>query len=146
VRDGNQLIDVSSAARGPSSTIPIGSTQQHFPHVGTMYQFGPILFHNPDQEFDIDDAEAKLFALMKNPHAIDGCKLVQHRVDKAITCNHKRSWTFICSHRKVMRNINESHFGPDSVGKIKVSYQNAKRTKLKGSIKGKFFFCVLMSI
>ncbi len=76
MRDGNQLIDVSSAACGQSSTIPIGSTQQHFPYAGTMYQFDPILFHNPDQEFDIDDAEAKLFALIKSPHAIDGCKLV----------------------------------------------------------------------
>jgi hypothetical protein len=111
-----------------------------------MYQFDPILFHNPDQEFDIDDAEVKLFALMKSSHAIDGCKLVQQQVDKAITCNRKRSWTFICSHGKVMRNIDESHFGPDSVGKINVTYQNAKRSRLKGSIKGKFFFCVLMSI
>jgi hypothetical protein len=76
VRDGNQLIDVSSAARGADSTIPIGSTQPHFSYTGTVYQFDPILFHNPDQEFDIDDAEAKLYALMKSPHAIDGCKLV----------------------------------------------------------------------
>jgi hypothetical protein len=95
VRDGNQLIDVSSAARRADSTIPIGSTRPHFPCTGTVYQFDPILFHNPDQEFDIDDAEAKLFALMKSPHAIDGYKLVRHRVDKAITCNRKRSWTFI---------------------------------------------------
>jgi hypothetical protein len=82
---------------------------------------------------------------MKSPHAIDGCKLVRHRVDKAVTCNRKRSWTFIFSHGKVMRNINGSHFGPDSVGKINVTYQNAKMAKSKGSIKGKFFFCVLMS-
>ncbi len=146
VRDGNQLIDVSSAAHGKSSTIPIGSTQQHFLYSSTMYQFDPILFHNPDQKFDIDDEEVKLFALMKSPHAVDGCKLVQHQVDKAITCSCKRNWTFICSHGKVMRNINESHFGPDSIRKINVTYQNTKRTKLKGSIKGKFFFCVLMSI
>jgi hypothetical protein len=71
VRDGNQLIDVSSTACGSSSTIPIGSTQQN---AGTVYQFDPMLFYNPDQEFDIDDAEAK--ALMKSPHAIDACKLV----------------------------------------------------------------------
>jgi hypothetical protein len=142
VRDVDQLIDVSSAARGPSSTLPIGSTQQHYPYTGTMYQFDPILFYNPDQEFDIDIAETKLFALMKSPHVIDGCKLVRHQVDKAITCNRKRSWTFIFSHGKVMRNIDESHFGPDSVGKIKVAYQNAKRTKSKGSIKGKFFLCI----
>jgi hypothetical protein len=94
------LIDVSSAAWGADSTIPIGSTRQNFPYTGTVYQFDPILFHNPDQEFDIDDAEAKLFALMKSPHAVDRCKLVQQRVDKAIICNRKRSWTFICSHGK----------------------------------------------
>jgi hypothetical protein len=39
-----------------------------------------------------------------------------------------------------MRNIDESHFGPDSVQKINISYQNAKRKKLKESIKGKCFF------
>ncbi len=78
MRDGNECIDVLSAARGELSTIPIGSTQQQFPYTGTMYQFDPCLFHIPDQEFDIDDAEAKLFALMKSPQTIDGCKLVQH--------------------------------------------------------------------
>jgi hypothetical protein len=38
-------------------------------------------------------------------------------------------------------NINDSHFGPDSVGKMNVSYQNAKRKKSKRSMKGKFFLC-----
>jgi hypothetical protein len=45
-----------------------------------------------------------------------------------------------------MRNIDDSHFGPDSVGKINVSYQNAKRTKSKGSMKGKFFLCIVQYI
>jgi hypothetical protein len=76
VRDGDQLIDVSPAARGADSTIPIGLTRQHVPCTGTVYQLDPILFHNPDQEFDFDDVEAKLFALMKSPLTIDGCKLV----------------------------------------------------------------------
>jgi hypothetical protein len=43
------VIDVSSAAWGADSTMPIGSTQPHFPYTGTVYQFDPILFHNPDQ-------------------------------------------------------------------------------------------------
>ncbi len=129
---------MSSAACGPSSTIPIGATQQNFPCTGTVYQFDPMIFYNPDNEFDLDDAEAKLFTLMESPHAVDGCKLVGHKVDKAVTCNQKKSWTFICSHGRVMRNIDESHFAPDSVGKINVTYQNAKRKKLKGSIKGNF--------
>jgi hypothetical protein len=36
VRDANQLIDVSSAACGPSSTILIGATQQNFRYTGTV--------------------------------------------------------------------------------------------------------------
>ncbi len=106
-----------------------------------MYQFDPSLFHILDQEFDVYDAEAKLFALMKSPHTIDGCNLVQYRVDTATTCNRKRTWTFICFHGKVMRKIDDHHCGPDLVGKINLSYQNGKRTKLKGSIKGKFVLC-----
>ncbi len=141
MRDGNEFIDVSSAAHGESSTIPLGSTQQHFPYTGTMYQFDPSLFHIPDQELNFDDAEAKLYALMKSPHTIDGCKLVRHRVNTAITCNCKRTSTFICSHGQVMRNIDDHHFGPDSVEKINILYQNVKRTKLKGSIKDKFVLC-----
>ncbi len=76
VRDGNQLIDMSSAACGSLSTIPIGSTQQKFPYAGTVYPFDPMLFCNPDHKFDIDDVEAKLFALIKSPRAVDRCKLV----------------------------------------------------------------------
>jgi hypothetical protein len=67
------VIDVSSATCGSSSTTPIGATQQNFPCTGTVYQFDLMLFYNPDHKFDIDDAEAKLFALMKSPHAVDGC-------------------------------------------------------------------------
>ncbi len=37
-----------------------------------------------------------------------------------------------------MTKIDDRHFGPDSVGKINVLYQNVKRTKSKGSIKCKF--------
>jgi hypothetical protein len=35
-----------------------------------------MIIHNTDNEFDLDDAEVKLFSLMKSPHAVDGCKLV----------------------------------------------------------------------
>ena len=56
-----------------------------------------------------------------SPHTVDGCKLIRHRVDKVATCRRKRCWYFICSLGKVMRQIDDSHFAPDSVGKINVS-------------------------
>jgi hypothetical protein len=39
-----------------------------------------------------------------------------------------------------MRKINEIHDAPDSVGKINVTYQNAKGKKPKGYMKG-IFLC-----
>ena len=35
VRDGDEMIDISSAAQGKSSTVPCGATQQTFPYPGT---------------------------------------------------------------------------------------------------------------
>jgi hypothetical protein len=61
ILDGNQMIDVSSAACGESSTIPVGATQQTFPYPGTVYQLDPLIFQ-PDKdnrEFDLDNAEVK---------------------------------------------------------------------------------------
>ena len=139
IKDGDQIIDVSSAACGELSSIPVGATQQTFPYPGTMYQLDPLLFQpdNDNKEFDLDNAESQLYSLMKSPYTVDGCKLIRHRVDKVATCRRKRCWYFICSHGKVMRKIDDSHFAPDSVGKINVSYQHAKKKKSKTSLKGK---------
>ena len=64
------MIEVSSAACGESSTIPVGATQQHFPYPGTVYQFDPQIFQSDkaDKEFDLDNAEVKLSSLMKSPY------------------------------------------------------------------------------
>jgi len=137
IKDGDQIIDVSSAACGELSSIPVGATQQTFPYPGTMYQLDPLLFQPDNEEFDLDKAESQLYSLMKSPYTVDGCKLIRHRVDKVATCRRKRCWYFICSHGKVMRKIDDSHFAPDSVGKINVSYQHAKKKKSKISLKGK---------
>ena len=127
VRDGNKLIDVSSAVCASSSTIPIGATQQNLTYSGTVYQCDPKLFNNTNgcmigSKIDLDDVEMKLFSMLKSPNTVDGCKLVRHRVDKPETCNMKRSWTYIFSYGKVMRSIDDSHFGPDFVGKLNVTH------------------------
>jgi len=137
IKDGDQIIDVSSAACGELSSIPVGATQQTFPYPGTMYQLDPLLFQPDNEEFDLDKAESQLYSLMKSPYTVDGCKLIRHRVDKVATCRRKRCWYFICSHGKVMRKIDDSHVAPDSVEKINVSYQHAKKKKSKISLKGK---------
>ncbi len=139
--DGNQMIDVSSAACGESSAIPVGATQQTFPYPGTVYQLDPLIFQ-PDKdnkEFDLDNVEVKLHSLMESPYTVDGCKLIRHRVDKVATWRRKRCWYFICSHDKVMCQIDENHFATHSVGKLNVTYQHSKKKKSKASLKGMSF-------
>jgi hypothetical protein len=78
IMDGNHMIDVSSAACGEPSTIPVGATQQTFPYPGTVYQLYPFNFQ-PDKdnkEFDLDNVEVKLHSLMKSSYTVDGCKLI----------------------------------------------------------------------
>ncbi len=56
-----------------------------------------------------------------------------------VTCHRKCNWDFICSHGLIMPTVNDSDFGPDGVGKLHVSIQNAKCTKSKCTVlKGKY--------
>ena len=51
-------IDISSAACGSSSSIPIGARQCDFPYTGTKYQFDTQLFHDSDDtKFNLEDIE-----------------------------------------------------------------------------------------
>ena len=98
-----------------------------------------MIFHGNTTEYDVNEAEKKLLALMKLPKTIDGCNIVLKQCDKTETCYWKRNWDFICSDRLIMPTVDDSDFGPDRVGKLHVSSQNAKCTKTKGTVvKGKY--------
>jgi hypothetical protein len=96
--DGDDIIDISSAAQGKSSTVPCGATQQTFPYPGTAYRFDPVIFHGDTTEFDINEAEKQLLSLMKLPTTIDGCHIILNQRSKIVACNRKLSFDFICSH------------------------------------------------
>jgi hypothetical protein len=67
-----------------------------------------------------------------------------------VTCHRRRSWTFLCSHGMIMREIKDSNIGPNSVGKLNVSLQSIKHNNSKGaSIRGNYeigFLILLHSI
>jgi hypothetical protein len=65
VRDGDQMIDISSAAHGTSSTVPHSTTQIIFPFPGTAYRFDPSIIHWNDTKYDVNDAKEKLLSKMK---------------------------------------------------------------------------------
>jgi hypothetical protein len=89
VRDGDQVIDISSATQGTSSTVYHGAKQQIFiSYPGTVYRFDPLkIFHGNDTEFYVYEAEKQLLAMMKLPEAIDGCTLVIKKCKKTVTCH-----------------------------------------------------------
>jgi hypothetical protein len=76
VRDGDEMIDISSAAQGKSSNLPCGATQQPLPYPGTAYRFDVVIFHGETTEFDINEAEKQLLSLMRLPTTIDGCQII----------------------------------------------------------------------
>jgi hypothetical protein len=121
------MIDISSAAKGMSYTVPVGTQQQTLPYPGTFYWFDPCIFHGQNTELDLDQVENlnlvenQLYALMKLPSTVDGCTIVMKLRSLKVTCHRRRSWTYLCSHGMIMREIQDSHFGPNSVGKLNVS-------------------------
>jgi hypothetical protein len=156
VTEGDVMIDISLAAKGMSSTVPVGAQQQTLPYPGTFYRFDPCIFHGQNTELDLDQAENLnqvenwLYALMKLPSTVDGCTIVMKQCSLKVTCHRRRSWTFLCSHGMIMREIQDSHFGPNSVGKLNVSLQSIKHNNSKGaSIRGNYeigFLILLHSI
>ncbi len=96
-----------------------------------------------DQAENLDLVENWLYALMKLPSTVDGCTMVMKQRSVKVTCRRRRSWTFLCSHDIIMREIQVSHFSPNSVGKVNVPLQSIKHTNSKGaSIRGNYIFFV----
>jgi hypothetical protein len=129
VRDGDEMIDISSAAQGTSSTVPCGATQQTFPYTGTAYRFDLVIFHGENSEFDINEADKQLLSLVKLPTTIDGCHMILNRWKKTATCHRKLTFDFICSHGRKMTSVKESDVGTGRVGKLHAVTQTVKRTK-----------------
>jgi hypothetical protein len=84
VTEGDVMIDISSAAKGMSSTVPVGTQQQTLPYPGSFYWFDPCIFHGQNTELDLDQAgnlnlvENRLYVPMKLPSTVDECTIVVH--------------------------------------------------------------------
>jgi hypothetical protein len=115
------------------------------PYPGTFYWFDPCLFYRQNTELDLyqsenlDLVENRLYALMKLPTTVNGCTMVMKQCSLKVTCHRRRPRTFLCSHGMIMREIQDSHFGPNSVGKLNVSLQSIKHNNSKGAfIRGNY--------
>jgi hypothetical protein len=134
VRDGDEMIDILSAAQETPSTVPCGATQHTFSYPGTAYRFDPVIFHGEYTEFDINEVEKQLLSLMKLPTTIDGCHMILNRRKKNSTCHRKLTFDFICSHGRKMPSVKKSDFDTGRVGKLHAVTQTVKRMKNNGSV------------
>jgi hypothetical protein len=141
VRDDDEMIDISSAAQGKSSTVLCGAAQHTFSYPGTAYRFDPMIFHGENTEFDINEAEKQHLSLMKLPTTIDGCHMILNQWNKSATCHRKLTFDFICCHGRKMPSVKGSDFGTGRVGKLHAVTQKVKHTKTKGTdVKGKYHY------
>jgi hypothetical protein len=143
VKDGDKYIDVSSAARGPTSIIPVGATHKNIIYPGTKYRFHFQLFGHSDKnnksDVNLKDVEQSFFNMINSPETIDGCKMIRKRFDTYQSCSRICSHTYICSHGMIA-NHDDTNFVPNKVGKCNVTVQHSKKHKSKGSLRGKISY------
>ena len=142
VKDGDKYIDVSSAARGPTSIIPVGATHKNIIYPGTKYRFHFQLFgHSDNNKSDVNlkDVEQIFFNMINSPETIDGCKMIRKRFDTYQSCSRICSHTYICSHGMIA-NHDDTNFVPNKVGKCNVTVQHSKKHKSRGSLRGKISY------
>ena len=129
----DQYVDISSAAQGPSSILPIG--------IYPPQEITANLAYHASYQFDSDrfkgiQSKGELFEMMTSPTCVDGCKLILKNVDYRTSIYHKCTWSFACSHARVYSQSQQS-FDQGLVSKTNVSNQSLKRTKSKGTrVKG----------
>jgi hypothetical protein len=97
MKEGDVMIDISLAAKGMSSSVPVGAQQQMLPSLGTFYWFDPCLFYGQKTELDLDQAENLdlvenwLYVLIKLPSTVDGCTMVMKQRPVKVTCHRRQS-------------------------------------------------------
>ena len=128
VNDSEALLDISSAAIGANSSIPLGAMNQPttFPKskgLMSVYRFDPEIFCG-DSSWD------DLRSMLKS--AVSGCNISVH---KTMPPNSLRSKYYIlgCDHSRLYRQQGSVVYLDDKVGPLHVVDEKAKRHKSFGT-------------
>ncbi len=136
IPQGDEYLDISSAAIGKLSTTPIGASNQPFTFPkgksASVYRFDPQIFN--------ENSWPKLKDMLTKVGCGSGCQLTISHADIRITCNCLATYTLRCTHGRVFRNYGASTFEEGDVGPSNVVTEFIKRVKTKGATKGKCVF------
>jgi hypothetical protein len=133
--ESNQLLDISSAAKGSNSTTPVGAINQpsKYPtgqRVGSFYRFDPALCTGRDSWEDLK-------RMLCQTGCVSGCRISTRQMRKEST-SKKLSYTLACHQYHPYESRAVITFTPGTVGANNVIGQKMKRQKAK-SRKGKIF-------
>jgi hypothetical protein len=132
IPQGDEYLDISSAAMGKFSTKPIGASNQTFTFPkrksASVYQFDPQIFN--------ENSRPKLKDMLTKVGCVSGHRLTVSHADSRKTCNHLAAYTLHCTHGRVYQNNGASTFEEGDVGPINVVTEFVKRVKTKSAMRG----------
>ena len=128
VNDSDTLFDISSAANGEDSTVPLGAWNQPATFPGSkglrsVYRFDPDVFCGSSSWDD-------LRSMLKS--AVSGCNLSVH---KTLPPNSLRKHYYImgCDHSRLYRQHGSVSYLDDKVGPLHVVHEKTKQHKSFGT-------------
>ena len=133
IPQGDEYLDISSAAMGKLSTTPIGAYNQPltFPKgkSATFFRFDPKIFN--------ENSWPMLKDVLTKVGSVSGCRLAVSHSTIEKTCNRMATYTLRCTHEFVYQNSCASTFEEGNIGPSNVVTEFIKRVKTKGAMKGK---------
>jgi hypothetical protein len=133
IPQGDEYLDISSAAMGKLSTTPIGDSNQPFTFPkgksASVYQFDSKIFN--------ENSWPMLKDMLTKVGCASGCRLTVSHVAFRKTCNCLAMYTLCCTHGRVYLNSGASTFEEGNIGPSNVVTEFIKRVKTKGAMKGK---------
>jgi len=112
IPQGDEYLDISSAARGKLSTTPIGTYNQPltFPKgkSASFFRFDPKIFNK--------NSWPMLKDVLTKVGCVSGCRLAISHTASRKTCNHLARYTPRCTHGFVHQNSGASTFEEGNIG------------------------------
>jgi len=133
IPQGDEYLDISSAAMGKLSTTPIGAYNQPstFPKEksSSFFRFDPKIFN--------DNSWPMLKDVLTKVGCVSGCRLAVSHSASSASCNRLATYTLRCTHGVVYRKSGGSTFEEGNIGPSNVATEFIKQVKTKGAMKGK---------
>ncbi len=133
IPQGDEYLDISSAAMGKLSTTPIGTYNQPsiFPkgRSASYFRFDPELFN--------ENSWPMLKNVLTKVGCVSGCRLALSHTSSRKSSSRLATYTLRCTHGFVIKKSGGSTLEEGNIGPSNVATEFIKRVKTKGAMKGK---------